>query len=125
MKKFSAANLIIIILTISVISLAGILLFAGRDQNLLITRSAISNDETGKQVISGTVENKTSNKIYSQVRVDIAYLNAARQVVGNDSAQTNSVGPHMVWGFKEYVNSSNVAGFKIKVSSVHIFGLRW
>lgn len=125
MKKFSAANLIIIILTILIIFLAGLLLFVNRDQNLLITRAAISNDEAGKQVISGTIENKTSNKIYSQVRVDITYLNAAKKVVGQDSAQTNSVGPHMVWGFKEYVNLNNVSGFKIKVSSIHIFGLRW
>jgi len=125
MKKFSAANLIIIILTILIISLAGLLLFVGPDQNLRITRAAISNDEAGRQVISGTVENKTSNKVYSQVRVDITYLNAAQKVVGQDSAQTNSVGPHMVWGFKEYGNSNNVAGFKIKASSVHIFGLRW
>lgn len=125
MKKFSAANLIIIILTLLVISLAGLLLFVGPDQNLIITRAAISNDETGKQVISGTVENKTSNKVYPQVRVNITYLNAAQKVVGQGSAQTNSVGPHMVWGFKEYINSNNVTGFKLKVSSVHIFGLRW
>ena len=74
MKKFSAANLIIIILTLLIISLVGLLLFVGPDQNLRITRAAISKDETGKQVISGTVENKTSNIHKRQLSNNITQL---------------------------------------------------
>lgn len=115
---------IILVLAILVAILAGVLLLVPRDNGLVITRSAISLDENGKQVISGTVENQT-DKTYSQVQVNVTYLNANKKVVGRDSFETNSLGSHMVWGFKEYVKSESVSSFKIKVSSPQIFGLRW
>lgn len=108
-----------------IIFMAVILVTTSQDSNLIITRSAISVDVAGQQIISGTVENKTSDKTYSQVRVDIKYLNAAGQVVGKDAVQTNSLGSHMVWGFKTEITSDNVVNFQLKASSIHNFGLRW
>ena len=106
--------LIIIILTVNF-----------QDSNLIITRSALSVDAAGQQIISGTVENKTGDKTYSKVQVDISYLNASDQIISKDALETNSLGPHMVWGFKSKVSADNAIDFKIKASSLHVFGLRW
>lgn len=115
----------IIIDALLIVFIVTILTVPIQDANLIVTRSAISVDETGSQIISGTVENQTGDTTYSKVQIDLKYLNSAGQIVGQDVLQTNSLGPHMVWGFKAKVKSDNVANFQIKVSSLHLFGLRW
>lgn len=103
----------------------GVLIIATKDKNLVVTRAAISNDVSGNQIISGTVENKTVDKVYSQVQVSLEYLNTSGQVVGQEVLKTKALGPHMVWGFKTNLPTGDITRFKIKASSAHIFGLRW
>lgn len=116
---------IIILVTLIVAVLAGIWFLASYDNGLVITRSAISVDKNGEKVISGTVENKTKDKTYLKVGVNIKYLDASGEIVGQESLETKSLGPHMVWGFKENIDSNDVTTFKIKTSSAHFLGLRW
>ncbi len=112
----------ILLLVFSAFLLAGIiflvaLIITDPEKNLTIVESGFKTTDTGQRVFSGTVENKTADEAYSQVKVNVQFLDEKGEVVGNTSTTTEMVSPREAWQFETPAAPENSVQFKANVSS--------
>jgi hypothetical protein len=93
-------------------------IFAATDpqDNLIIVESRFTTDETGSQIIAGTIEN-TTNRPFSNVKVSIELIDESGTVMASTSTTRNELGPKQTGTFQFPVNRPGVITFRVDVTS--------
>jgi hypothetical protein len=84
---------------------------------LVVSQTVFSTNTKGERVVSGVLENKTKKETFSDIVVDIEFLDEAGASVGKRFVFTNSLGPQQTWKFESTVVPANTASFSTTVTT--------
>jgi hypothetical protein len=84
---------------------------------LVVSASSFSKNAKGEKIIAGILENITSNETYTDIVVDMEFLDETGAVVGKRFVFTSSLGPKEAWPFESTVVPPKAQTFRTTITT--------